>query len=294
MRLTLLFAAAFALAAAILPAQEELFTPTVAGVPINRLEVTVLPGNNLQTVQATLNGKPCVLLLDTGASHTTIDRDFLAKTFPDLPTQPVALGGDTNVETAPLAFPILSLKLGETELKRFVGMALPLGHLAESVGTRIDGILGMNALAYAPFRLSLRDRAVTWYSSVPDLTGATELPVLQTLGDNSLHLVASRAGDAQSTTFPVLLDSGASLTFMDSERWPAAEGEAALTTTGVNEAANVSLKRGAKDDLRLGTHTLTLEPLLRPGEEPILGADSLLKMNDLIIDAKARRVWIAP
>ena len=173
-------------------------------------------------------------------------------------------------------------------------MALPLGHLAESAGTRIDGILGMNALAYAPFRLSLRDRAVTWYSSVPDLTGATELPVLQTLGDNSLHLVASRAGDAQSTTFPVLLDSGASLTFMDSERWPAAEGEAALTTTGVNEAANVSLRRGAKDTLRLGTHTLTLEPLLRPGEEPILGADSLLKMNDLIIDAKARRVWLAP
>lgn len=293
MRLTLLFAAAFALAAA-LPAQEELFTPTIAGVPINRLTFTVLPGNNLQTVQATLNGKPCVLLLDTGASHTTLDRDFLAKTFPDLPTQPVALGGDTNVETAPLAFPIHSLKLGETELKRFVGMALPLGHLAQSAGTRIDGILGMNALAYAPFRLSLRDRAVTWYSSVPDLTGATELPVLQTLGDNSLHLVASRAGDAQSTTFPVLLDSGASLTFMDSERWPAAEGETALTTTGVNEAANVSLKRGAKDDLRLGTHTLTLEPLLRPGEEPILGADSLLKMNDLIIDAKARRIWLAP
>ena len=293
MRLTLLFAAAFALAAA-LPAQEELFTPTVAGVPINRLTFTVLPGNNLQTVQATLNGKPCVLLLDTGASHTTLDRDFLAKTFPDLPTQPVALGGDTNVETAPLAFPIHALKLGETELKRFVGMALPLGHLAQSAGTRIDGILGMNALAYAPFRLSLRDRAVTWYSSVPDLTGATELPVLQTLGDNSLHLVASRAGDAQSTTFPVLLDSGASLTFMDSERWPAAEGETALTTTGVNEAANVSLQRGAKDTLRLGTHTLTLEPLLRPGEEPILGADSLLKMNDLIIDAKARRIWLAP
>ena len=276
MRLTLLFAAAFALAAAILPAQEELFTPTVAGVPINRLEVTVLPGNNLQTVQATLNGKPCVLLLDTGASHTTIDRDFLAKTFPDLPTQPVALGGDTNVETAPLAFPILSLKLGETELKRFVGMALPLGHLAESVGTRIDGILGMNALAYAPFRLSLRDRAVTWYSSVPDL------------------LVASRAGDDKATTFPVLLDSGASLTFMDSERWPAAEGEAAITATGVNEAAAATFKRGAKDTLRLGAHSLTLEPLLRPGEEPILGADSLLKMNDLIIDAKARRVWLAP
>ena len=36
------------------------------------------------------------------------------------------------------------------------------------------------------------------------------------------------------------------------------------------------------------------EKLLRPGEEPILGADSLLKMNDLIIDAKARRIWIAP
>lgn len=294
MRLPARLAALLVLVAAPLAAQEELFTPTVAGVPINRLALTVLPGNNLQTVQATLNGKPCTLLLDTGASHTTLDRDFLAKTFPDLPTQPVALGGQTNVETAPLAFPILSLKLGDAELTRFVGMALPLGHLSDSAGTRIDGILGMNALAYAPFRLSLRDRAVTWYSSVPDLHGATELPVLQTLGDNSLHLVASRTGDDKATTFPVLLDSGASLTFMDGDRWPAAEGEATLNTAGVNAADAATFKRGAKDGLRLGALTLTLEPLLRPGEEPILGADTLLKMNDLIIDAKARRVWAAP
>lgn len=282
--------AAALLAACPLLAQEALFTPTPPAVQINRAALTVHPGNNLQTLPATLNGKPCTLLLDTGASHTTFDVGFLKEAFPDLPTQPVALGGETNVEAAPQAFPIHTLKIGEAELRRFVGMALPLGHLSEAVGVRVDGILGMNALGYAPFRLSLADGAVTWFSAPPVPQGALPLPLLD-VADNSFHAVATRAGD--ETTFPVLLDSGASLTFMDGAHWPAGEGEARLGAAGVNAAQDATFKRGAPGTLRLGALSLPLEPLLRDGEEPLLGADALRGL-DLIIDAKARKAWALP
>ena len=220
----------------------------------------------------------------------TFDVGFLKEAFPDLPTQPVALGGETNVETAPQAFPIHTLKIGEAELRRFVGMALPLGHLSEAVGVRVDGILGMNALGYAPFRLSLADGAVTWFSAPPVPQGALPLPLLD-VADNSFHAVATRAGD--ETTFPVLLDSGASLTFMDGAHWPAGEGEARLGAAGVNAAQDATFKRGAPGTLRLGALSLPLEPLLRDGEEPLLGADALRGL-DLIIDAKARKAWALP
>ena len=103
MRLPILAAAL--LATCLLRAQEALFTPTPPAVQINRAALAVHPGNNLQTLPATLNGKPCTLLLDTGASHTTFDVDFLRKTFPDLPLRPIALGGQTNVQSAPWPSP---------------------------------------------------------------------------------------------------------------------------------------------------------------------------------------------
>ena len=288
MRLPILAAAL--LATCLLRAQEALFTPTPPAVQINRAALAVHPGNNLQTLPATLNGKPCTLLLDTGASHTTFDVDFLRKTFPDLPLRPIALGGQTNVQSAPLAFPIQTLRVGEAELPRFVGMALPLGHLSEAVGVRVDGILGMNALGYAPFRLSLRDGAVTWFSAPPTPAGAVLLPLLD-VADNSFHVVATREGD--ETTFPVLIDSGATFTFMDGAHWPAGEGRAALDAAGVNATRAADFRKGAPGTLRVGALALPLEPLLRDGEEPLLGADALRAL-DLIIDAKARKAWAVP
>ena len=36
-------------------------------------------------LKGTIDGKPCNLLLDTGASHTTLHADFVSKNFSDVP-----------------------------------------------------------------------------------------------------------------------------------------------------------------------------------------------------------------
>lgn len=276
--------------AAPVPEAERPFRPAPLTVTENRVPLRVNPANGMQLLDATLNGVPCTLLLDTGASHTTFDLAFLKTKLPDLPLKPIALGGTTNVDGAPKAFPVFSLKLGSAELTKFVGMALPLDHLSEAVGERVDGILGMNTMAYAPFRLSLRDASVTWYPTMPEVPGAVTVPVLQGTGDNAFHVIASRGGEGK--TFPALIDSGASMTFMDDRLWPAAGEAAAISAAGVNEVMALNVKRGEPGELALGAFRLPIRPLLSHGEMPLLGADSLRGV-DLYFDVDARVLRMA-
>ena len=174
----LLLTLCFALAAP-LRAQPNPFEATVETVRENRVPLRIHPANNLQTLQATLNGKPCTLLFDTGASHTTFNAAFIASALPDLPRQPLILPGQTNVRQRPDLIPVASLTLGNTSLRNFYAMVLPLDHLSRAVGTPIDGILGANSIAYAPCLISLRQAAVTWAPAPESLPeGLAEAPTL--------------------------------------------------------------------------------------------------------------------
>jgi len=273
-----------ALLAPLLHAQERYFTPAVADPAApNRVALDVRPGNGLQVVQAELNGKPCRLLFDTGASHTTFDRAFLQREFPELPLQPIALGGVTNVTSAPAAFPVKSLKLGQADLRDFIGMALPLGHLSGSVGDRVDGILGMNAMAYAPFLLSVGDGEVLWNPPAERLEGFRALPLHDDPGDNSLSLVARHAPDGKP--FPMLVDSGSSLTFAESAFWPAQGETFDFAASSVNAASAASVQRGEPGELRFGDLALKASPLLDHPCGATLGAD-ILRILDLYFDAR--------
>lgn len=271
--------------AAPVPEAERPFRPAPLTVTENRVPLRVSPVHNLQLLDAKLNGVPCTLLLDTGASHTTFSLSFLREKLPELPLQEIELASTTNVTEAPKCFAVGALTLGSAELTGFLAMALPLDHLSEAVGERVDGILGMNTMAYAPFRLSLRDASVTWYPTLPEPDGSIRVPVLRGTGDNAFHLIASRDGTGR--TFPVLVDSGASMTFMDDGLWPAAGEANDLTAAGVNSVAARSVRPGKPGALVSGRLRLPIRPLLSHGTVPILGAD-MLRTVDLYVDVDAR------
>lgn len=283
----------FALAAALLPAQEALFTPKVQAPTVNPVPLEVRPGTNLQIVRARLDGVPCTLLFDTGASHTTFDRGFVERAFPGRALHPIALGGETNVASAPAAFRIGALTLGNATLRDFLGMVLPLGHLSEAVGTKVDGILGMNAMAYAPFALSVGEGRVTWYPEGTPRPKGTPLPVVSGAQKRPILSLKARA-KPDGKTFPVLIDSGASLTVLDGAHWPA-EGEehAAFSTVDVNSASEAAFRKGKPGELLLGGFRLPVRPLLNNGsrKESTLGADALRGVT-LLIDGRRRTVAV--
>ena len=279
----------FALAVHFLPAEEAPITPKVRATAINAVPLEVRPGTNLQLIRARLDEVPCTLLFDTGATVTTFDRDFIVRAFPKKELRPVALGGPTNVTAAPVAFRIGALTLGNAELRDFVGMALPLGHLTKAAGTRVDGILGMNAMAYAPFVLAVGKGRVTWYPEGTQCPAGRPLPVSK---ESPMGLIALEArATPEGKAFPVLLDSGASLTVLGGALWPKREGSAVkLATANVNASGDATAQEGRPGDLLLGGFRLPVRPIL--GDmcgAYLLGADAL-RGAELLIDGKRRTV----
>ncbi len=274
-----------------LSAQAEAFTPSVLTPQNNPVSLETTPRYGLITLQATLNGTPCTLLFDTGASHTTFDRDFIEKAFPETTFYPLALGGDTNVREHPSAFAIRTLTIGNTELKDFYGVALPLSHLSEQMGLHIDGILGINVMGYTPFILDVERGRVQWLPPSARPIDALAVPMVKESDKLTLRLLGRTS--QEGTPFPILIDSGSSYTFFAANQWPPApDGENVVMRTGdVNETTSTQFTRGADAYLHLGKYTLRLTPYLSETPEAILGVDTLKKLR-LYIDAKKRRVLI--
>ncbi len=253
----------------------------------NELPLTVHSGNNLQTFQAKINGVPCTMLFDTGASHTTFDRGFIEKNFPTLKLYPIQITADSNVQTSPSAFQVSTFTLGEAELTDFYAMTLPLNHL----GIKVDGILGMNTMAYAPFILDIGNQKVTWLApgeSMPK--DATALPTLW-LARNTLRLLATFSNE----TLPVLIDSGSSYTFFHQSWWKPAteEDKVAMQTSDVNERAQKAFTKGVPGELKTGMYTWALTPFISSEPGAVLGADALMKVK-LFIDAENKSVGVLP
>lgn len=279
----------FAFVVSLLPAQEALVIPKVRATAVNEVVLEVRPETNLQLIRARLDGVPCTLLFDTGATVTTFDRDFMGRAFPNRELRPVTLSGPTNVTATPSAFRVGALTLGNTELRDFVGMVLPLGHLSKAAGTRVDGILGMNAMAYAPFVLAIGKGRVTWYPERTKRPTGTPLPVVKDSPPNTVFLEARVTPEGKA--FPMLLDSGASRTALDGSLWPKQKGAAVeLIATDVNASADLSARMGEPRDLLLGGFRLPVYPVLGDVHgRYLLGADAL-RCVELLIDGKRRTV----
>lgn len=283
--------AAFALLPA-LRAQEALFRPRNVTLEPGPVRLEAHPEAGLLTVRATLNGKPCTLLVDTGASHTTFDRAFLTREHPDLIQQPISLHGDTNVQAELAVCLVSSLKVGGNAFEGFYGVSAPLGHLKETLGQEVAGILGMNVLGRMPFRLSRRDGLLAWFRRAPAPKGAVRLPLAADEGDNCFRVLARAEG--RETPIPMLVDAGANVTVLNPGQWPTTGEATAMETADVNAAGrSLTFAQGRKGTLRLGELAVEVTPVVRGDMPALLGADTLGKF-DLVVDGPARAAWAVP
>ena len=263
------------------------FRPATAPTGEVAVAVSVLPGNNMPLVEAVLDGAPCRLLLDTGASHTTFDESFVRKRLPESKLERVVLAGVSNVEKTPKCFVARNLSAGGAQFGLFTAMALDIGHLEKATGAKIDGILGLNVIARVPALLSLSSGKIVFNPA--DAKGFGRR--LRTVPPDGRLVVAAKH-DGSRLEF--LIDSGASFTFVRRGLWPEAGGKVALSVSDVNSPASKESVEGAAGVLDLGA-PVRIAPLLSDVDFNLIGSDTLLKYDLLVSgDSVAFRVAARP
>ena len=105
------------------------FLPETAPTNDTHVAVRVL-GNNMPIVRGEVDGKPCTLLFDTGATHTTLDRGFVERELKEHKLEKVVLAGVTNVEGLPSLVHAGSFKVGVAEFGDFDVMVLDISHFS--------------------------------------------------------------------------------------------------------------------------------------------------------------------
>ena len=274
---TLLLAAA-ASAAAVASAAGDSFWPAAAPTNEVRVAVRVLR-NNMPIVEGTLDGRPCTLLFDTGATHTTFDLGFVKREFPDAKLEHVLLAGATNVEKQPQLFNAGSLKIGEAEFAGFSAMALDISHLAGGVGVRIDGIAGMNVIGRVRTLVSLGGKEIFFAPSARRLDGFT---VAAKRRSEDPFTIAFRAR-YNDRPVDIIVDSAASFTFLDEALgWPTEGDAAGLSAVNVNGGASIAPKRGAPGQISAGI-PLAVSPLVVAGSMNCIGSD-VLQRYDMVVE----------
>lgn len=279
---TRLFSVLLASAFVCLSLHADNFVPrTVPGAPA-MAKIEVQADNNMPLVQAKVNGRPCTLLFDTGATHTTFDLAFIEKQLPEVKLERVALAGETNVEGQPQLFHADSLVVGQATFGDFDAMALAMPHLSDGIGAHIDGILGMNVIGATRTLVSFGTGKVAFGLpvAVRDLFGK---PVRRRTSDPfSIDLAAEVAGKP----LKLIVDSASSFTFLDrSCGWKATGAADNISAIDINGGGNLAPVRGEPGEIVLGV-PVRISPLLTPAPLNRIGADTLLKY-DLLIERRA-------
>ncbi len=254
------------------------FLPETA--PTNDTPVAVrLLGNNMPLVRGEVDGKPCTLLFDTGATHTTLDRGFVERVFPDRKLEKVVLAGVTNVEGSPSLVHAGSFKIGDAEFCDFDLMVLDLSHLPRGIGEKVDGVIGMNVIGRVTALVSLGAGEVVFAPARARLVGFTN--AVDRVASDPLSIALK--ADCGGRMIPLIVDSAASMTFLGREvGWPETDEKAELSATDVNGNGNgLKPSVGKEGVLTLGI-PLSVRPMVVAEPMNRIGADTLVKYDLLV------------
>lgn len=294
----------FLLCAAFVPAHVLAAEPPARGNGSAAFSAGAIPllGETLLLVETTVDGVPAKLLLDTGASHTSLDAAWAKATFPAMKTRVVPLESD-DVYT--FASPEIALaRIGEFRLggRRFTDVEMPLADLS---GLRralpelndVVGILGMNATTLAPCRISFGGRRMEWVEpGSAAFAGKEKFPVRRTAGTDCVQVTLPPQKPGGSAV-SALIDSGAVGSSVPADFWigAAEEKRTALVTTATG-TRKVAVEFGVPATLKF-SETLAVPDvsprLIRPGEamKILLGLDVLNRL-EIIFDLRNGVVWI--
>ena len=254
------------------------FLPETAPTNDTPVAVRVL-GNNMPIVRGEVDGKPCTLLFDTGATHTTLDKGFVERELKDRKLEKVVLAGVTNVEGAPSLLHADSFKVGPAEFCDFDVMVLDISHFQKGIGEKIDGVIGMNVVGRVTTLVSLGSGEVVFAPRRDRLAGFTNAVDRAASDPFSIDLKA-RCGEKD---IPLIVDSAASMTFLGRETgWPVTDEKADISATDVNGVGNALRPVvGREGVLTLGI-PLSIRPMVVAEPMNRIGADTLLKYDLLI------------
>lgn len=271
-------AIAMAASMACMAGQDDPFWAATAPRKECRVHLKLLSRNNMPLVEAEVDGAKGTFLLDTGATHTTFDLAFVKKNLPHAKLTPVAMMAESNVAGAPRYMRVKSMKLGAAEFCDFGAMALDLSHLHASVGAKVDGILGMSTIGRVPCIVSFGAGEVVFVPGKESLAGFGR-PVQRSLSDPMSVLLPVKFGDR---TVEVLVDSGASFTFLSRETgWPTTGEAANVPAVDINGKAKLAPLVGKKGMLPVGDG-IEVSPLVVSTPMNRIGSDVLKKYDMLI------------
>jgi len=243
------------------------------------VKLRVLPGKNMAFATATLEGRECNLLFDTGATHTTFDMGFVRRELPDVKLENVVLCGVSNVEGAPKIFRAHSLKIGEAEFRELDAMALDISGLTPGIGVKVDGVLGMDVIGRVPALVSFGAGKVVFAPGKEDCEGFGE-GIARFRGD---PLSVAMVPEIGGRKFGLIVDSAATFTFLDkSLGWPSTGEPVGIGAVDVNGKGAIKAEKGRTDKLKLGID-VEISPLLVAEPMNRIGADTLLAY-DMLVD----------
>lgn len=263
---------------------------------ITPIQLKTDPRTHLLIAECRLNGVPCNLIVDTGASHTTFDMGFINKNFPGMQLRALPQASQTNVQASPYIMPVRTFSIGAAQLDNYYAMVLDLPQLRQANQINVDGILGVNYLSFTPFRLSGKNATLQFLKK--DALPSLKLKPLNTTRN------ASGTFNVQSTLngkpLPLLLDSGSSLSFAPPAQWPEDPKAAkqAIATADVNGASGspVTIAKGMTATLHMGPD-FAVDNLAfyldKTSNLRQIGIDTLTRF-DIVVDAQNNSVSALP
>ncbi|MBR0196694.1 MAG: retropepsin-like domain-containing protein [Kiritimatiellae bacterium] len=281
-----LFAAVCALGTILASQAQSNFMPEAAN-SIRRASLKA-GGGAMPLIEGELEGKKCVLIFDTGATHTTFDANFIRENFPQKKLEKVLLGGTTNVESSPELAHADKLKLGEAQFDNFDIMVLDLGGVARDSGNRVDGVLGMNVIGTGRTLVSLGGGEIIFGASKESREGFAPAKRVALYDPLTLTLAVKPMGEKQGDApRPIIIDSGSSFTFLDEGfGWPKGEAKHEIMARDVNGRSMLEPAEGQKGNLKfLDGGEISIKPLI--SQEPLnrIGVDTL-RVYDMLIEPR--------
>lgn len=222
-------------------------------------------------VNCLVNGTPMRMLLDTGATHTVLHDESASKLKNPqwLDVSQMRFKGNSAQQPKIL---IASLNVGPGVSPVHPVVVISLAAVRSMMAGKVDGIVGMDILSSLPFTFDLRKNECYWGTP----SEGNSVP-LRGKRDASGRLTLSvKSGEK---TFPILLDTGSSVTRIFSGNWtPGIDREITAHVGDVDNASRKKMIQGksARLEIASGVFLKPVSPLLcDTAEEAILGMDAL-------------------
>lgn len=211
-----------------------------------------------------IEGKPVNMIVDTGATHTTLDETFTRTTFPSLKAADISGPFQTNAPRPP-KMTRANLLVTPLFVEKHPILLLDLSGLNDILQTRVHGVLGMNTMGCLPFIFNVRDQVFRYDANLKHAPGMKKLR--GHLDESNRLVLEARAG---GRSYALLLDTGASATLITQSAWQGETGESIpLDSASVKGRSTKEVLLAQPTDFEIG------DGLVLHGVAPMLVGESL-------------------